>query len=482
MTKWLLSRHFKIHLRHGETRSSLLADMALTSAKHFKIKRRIKLESPSTMVQLPRTGTHSATGSKKTVSGAPRYIYPASTSHVNGIVYNKSLSSTVPNTLNTVNQIVNGNAANGTVFTPAFILPTPMSTLHTTSMSSLNAPSSTLHTAVSTLPLTTYQPFSTDQSFLKIDSSSRITSTIRTNTTNMIPASREGDATPLSNADLTCPHCRLDLVDTNGYLAHIEKCKFKSCTEDTLYEPLRDPAGDDTANYDDSPANSSKRKSSSKQAASKGILTSILSKLHNKADDKQKADDVRVKVLDSGNSNYQQTEFSEMSPLSDRKTMTDSTMENGLDSVASSNQVNPSSKTTSSGSMSTHLDPFISGFDSGMDNSRELYSLDGLEIVAEGSLPPQTPEIAPKQNPVDSGLPLDRVQKLLEVQQEQFMKQMSRMATQHGHDVKVLHQKIDNLSQVISTQTSILNKMFLNGKLAVSGTLKFNMGDSANGL
>ena len=239
---------------------------------------------------------------------------------------------------------------------------------------------------------------------------------------------------------LTCNQCEEKFVSEDKLAFHLlehnlrNNEKFQCKETDTV-----------TQVEDDSVESCSKSKSNQK-VVSKGNLTSIVSKLHHKVDGQQKTD-----LMESENVSVQVVETSDP-PQFVNITLQESVL-NEYSQNLNSKSRNVMSKTT---------DPFISGVTTTdkpsmnhswtikqtHDNTGQLSSANEITFLRQ--------QIA-KQNSLLSML----------------KKELGDKCSKNEQEIHSLNKRIDCLTSLVNSQSLILNKIVLGGKMTVSGSLDF---------
>ena len=196
---------------------------------------------------------------------------------------------------------------------------------------------------------------------------------------------------------------------------------------------------------------------------SKGTLTTIVSKLHNKVDEKQKEDIIEVQVVETcENESYLKDTGENISKLDHDFNM----------------------EATSRQPMSKASDPFISGI---IEAEHTTGAYTNNSIVDHGQ---ETGNNKSQQNSEEKHIPNEKqhhttsffLQQLAKQNEhiEILQKEFHNCNVKHEKEVINLNSKIDSLTHLISSQSLILNRILLGGKMNVSGTLDFcvqNSGD-----
>ena len=198
-----------------------------------------------------------------------------------------------------------------------------------------------------------------------------------------------------------------------------------------------------TTNTNEDMVESENRVKSNTKHQSKGSLTSIVSKLHHKVDEKQKCEN-------ENEDNYMNVTVRE-EPNSKVETNHDFTID-----VLSKKALAKSS------------DPFISGM------TMESEFTPSLACNVSNSLPFHGKADQDK---------LGHLRSELHKQSEEITilkKNMLENKANHEKELASLHSKIDCLTNLVSSQSLILNRVILGGKMSVSGSLDFSIQQSNN--
>lgn len=256
-----------------------------------------------------------------------------------------------------------------------------------------------------------------------------------------------------------CHECNEMFVSKEALAFHLLKhnsSKQKLNPKQRLSEALIDKDGGETSDTNLSNSEEcmneefdvseidSKNKHLNAKHTTKGSLTSIVSKLHHKVDEKKKygnEDVIEVQIVGSSDESYLPNE---------EENVQKTELTHDFNMFVQSNQ-----------HMSKSEDPFISGI---VQNVLPHGASSNSSNVT-------TNHVGPGKD-VDISVYCKETVKLQE--QISFLKnELLEQKTDHARKLTSLNDKIDSLTNLISSQSLILNRIILGGKMSVNGTLDF---------
>lgn len=238
---------------------------------------------------------------------------------------------------------------------------------------------------------------------------------------------------------LTCNQCEQKFGSEDKLAFHLLEHNLRN------NEKFQSKETDTVAQVEDEPVESSSKSKLNQKAVSKGNLTSIVSKLHHKVDGQQKTD-----LMESENVSVQVVETSDPPQF-----VNITLQESGLNEY--SQNLNGKSRNV----MSKTTDPFISGVTTtdkpSMNHSWTIKQTpDNGQSSSANEITFLRQQIA-KQNSLLSML----------------KKELEDKCTKNEEEIYSLNKRIDCLTSLVNSQSLILNKIVLGGKMTVSGSLDF---------
>ena len=217
-------------------------------------------------------------------------------------------------------------------------------------------------------------------------------------------------------------------------------------------------------------------KNKSVNQKSKGSLTTIVSKLHHKVDEKQKIegeDIIEVQVLENSQESYLTLNL---------KDSGDNKLGLSNDFSMDAVQRQPISKDFSMDAvqrqpMSKGSDPFISGIvETEQENINNSVTEHGNVVCVRNSDDSSPQRNFEKHFESECRCVSDSFRKQIEKQSGQIdllQRDLHDYNMKHEKEILNLNTKIDSLTHLISSQSLILNRILLGGKMNVNGTLDF---------